>query len=188
MAYRFNRGVTLVELMVTISILAILAAVGIPAMGNFIFDMRVSTTTNEFVGAMNLARRVASEPGARLVTVCATFIPNAAVPTCDGVNAWNTGWIVFVEPNSTGALATTVTAANLLSRYTVPSAAPAGKLNIVNATAGSVTFNSTGSPIGSFAGYSMNVNYDGNLDNTRQVCIGRTGRVRVIPHALACPP
>lgn len=52
----FIRGFTLVELMVTIAIVAILVAVGAPAFGRFIQSNKVRTETQRVAGLLALAR------------------------------------------------------------------------------------------------------------------------------------
>ena len=177
---RLNRGVTLVELMITIVILGILAAVGMPAMARFLNDTRVSGTTNEFVSALNLARMEAIKRG-RLVTLCRSTNPEVGAATCTSGSDWSTGWIVFVETSSGGALGTNVVEANILARHGVLA-------TNVNAQANRtvpVTFNATGEPIGNFTGITFNFNYGSNTCN-RAVTISRSGRVTVIPDGTPC--
>ena len=50
------RGFTLLELMVTVAVVAILATVGVPSFRDLIQNNRVTTQTNELVTALNFAR------------------------------------------------------------------------------------------------------------------------------------
>jgi type IV fimbrial biogenesis protein FimT len=57
------RGFTLLELMVTIAVLAILATIGVPSFQGLIQSNRVTTQTNELVTALNFARTEAIKRG-----------------------------------------------------------------------------------------------------------------------------
>lgn len=89
---RHARGFSLVELMVTIAVLAILLAIGIPSFASLIASNRLTSATNELVAALQTARTEALRRNAR-VTVC----PAASGATaCSG--AWRDGWMAFVDP------------------------------------------------------------------------------------------
>ena len=57
------RGFTLLELMVTVAVLAILATVGIPSFVDLVQNNRVTTQANELVTALNVARTEAVKRG-----------------------------------------------------------------------------------------------------------------------------
>ena len=57
------RGFTLLELMVTIAVLAILATVGVPSFQTLVQNNRVVTQTNELVSVLNVARTEAVKRG-----------------------------------------------------------------------------------------------------------------------------
>ncbi|WP_217126713.1 GspH/FimT family pseudopilin [Hydrogenophilus thiooxidans] len=96
-------GVTLVELMVTIAVAAIVLSVAVPAFRSLIVSNRLTATTNAFVAALNLARSEAIKRNAR-VTLCKTADPNAASPTCSASASWNQGAILFVDRGTVGTL------------------------------------------------------------------------------------
>lgn len=56
---RFQGGVTLIELVVTISILAVLVSLAIPSFIEFLKNNRVNSQTNELVALINLAKNEA---------------------------------------------------------------------------------------------------------------------------------
>jgi type IV fimbrial biogenesis protein FimT len=69
------RGFTLLELMVTIAVLAILTTVGVPSFRLLVQNNRVTTQTNELVTALNVGRTEAVKRGRNVqvaVTVPAT--------------------------------------------------------------------------------------------------------------------
>lgn len=67
---RPDRGFTLIEMMVTIAVMAIIAGIAFPNLRDFVVNNRVSTQTNEFVAVLNFARSEAIKRGAD-VRVCA---------------------------------------------------------------------------------------------------------------------
>ncbi|HWP94287.1 MAG TPA: GspH/FimT family pseudopilin [Gammaproteobacteria bacterium] len=87
-------GFTLIELMVVVALVAILATVAIPGFREMIANNRQVSRLNEIVASLHLARSEAVKSGAS-VSVCASAGPN--YDACSGVNAWEDGWIVFVE-------------------------------------------------------------------------------------------
>jgi type IV fimbrial biogenesis protein FimT len=80
-------GFSLVELMVTVAIAAILMAIAAPSFSIFIDNQKLLTTATEFYSAVNMTRSEAIKRGAQ-VTLAAN----------DGV-AWTSGWTVFVDTN-----------------------------------------------------------------------------------------
>ena len=77
-------GFTLIELMVTVSVAAILLTVGVPSFREVIRSNRLSTCANEFVATLNLARSEAIKRGMR-VSVRKTG------------SSWESGWEVFSD-------------------------------------------------------------------------------------------
>lgn len=93
-----SRGVTLVELMTALSVLAVLVAIAVPSFRTFSVESRITATANDLATALNLARSEAlrsSAPG----VVCAS----ANGTTCSGSTNWATGWIAFADANGDGA-------------------------------------------------------------------------------------
>ncbi|MCD9086513.1 GspH/FimT family pseudopilin [Stenotrophomonas sp. SY1] len=90
-------GFTLVELMVTIAVLAIIAAIAVPSMQGIIKSNRLSAASTELVAALQLARAEAVRRNAR-VTVCASDDGLA----CTATDAW-TRWIVLGRDTVSGS-------------------------------------------------------------------------------------
>jgi type IV fimbrial biogenesis protein FimT len=88
-------GMTLVELLVVMTIAAILLAVGVPSFRYVTNSNRMSGEINNLLGDMQFARSEALKEG-RTVTIC-----SSADGTHCATVAWNQGWIVFSDP--TGA-------------------------------------------------------------------------------------
>ncbi|MDP3330641.1 MAG: GspH/FimT family pseudopilin [Methylococcaceae bacterium] len=89
----YHQGFTLIELMVTISIAAILLGVAIPSFTSTITSNRLTTNANELVTALNLARSEAIKRGQQ-VTVRRKGTTNTQ---------WESGWDVFVDINNNGS-------------------------------------------------------------------------------------
>jgi type IV fimbrial biogenesis protein FimT len=85
-------GFTLLELMVTLTIAAILLSIGVPSFRYVTTANRASSEINALLGDMQLARAEALKEGV-YVTICAS----TDGATCAGATAWNTGWIVFTD-------------------------------------------------------------------------------------------
>ena len=86
-----QRGFTLVELMVTLVVLAVLLALAAPNMVSFVNNSRLRASQGEFVSALMLARSEATRRG-KAVTV--------QVLASRGVGAeFSGGWRVFEDAN-----------------------------------------------------------------------------------------
>ncbi|WP_052812842.1 GspH/FimT family pseudopilin [Desulfonatronum thioautotrophicum] len=85
-------GFSIIEVLIVVAIASILTAIAIPAFNVFIGNTRVSTVTNEFVSALNLARSEAIKRGGD-VHVCRSS--NGA--TCATSGHWGQGWLIADE-------------------------------------------------------------------------------------------
>ncbi|ADJ28935.1 GspH/FimT family pseudopilin [Nitrosococcus watsonii] len=101
-------GFTLVELVITLAIAAIITTMAVPSFQEMIRKNRMATQTNEFIAALHLARSEAIKRGQR-ITVCKSTNSTTSSPTCNTSNStgWDRGWIVFVDGDENAALATT---------------------------------------------------------------------------------
>lgn len=93
--YSRQHAFTLIELIVTLSVAGILAAIAVPSFSSLIKDNRLTTQINELAFALNLARSEAIKRGTD-VTLCNSNDKT----TCSGT--WSDGWIVFSDPTTTG--------------------------------------------------------------------------------------
>ncbi|MCR6626714.1 MAG: GspH/FimT family pseudopilin [Pseudoxanthomonas sp.] len=119
------RGFTLIELMVTIAVIALLAAVAAPAMVTLMNSNRLSSSAGELTAALQLARAEAVRRSAT-VTVCGTADGVACTNGADWAN-----WIVLGTNNMNA------------DTDVVRSGVMPGNLEI-NGPAGGVVFNSAG--------------------------------------------
>lgn len=93
-----QRGFTVIELMTALLIAAILIALAVPGMQDI---SRRSKQRNAVGDISSMLARARSEAAARYkpVTVCVS----AGGSTCDNSTAWGSGWLMFVDDNSTSS-------------------------------------------------------------------------------------
>ena len=94
-----SAGLTLIELLVALSIVAILAAVALPSFQYVIQSVQVGSAVNSFLADIRFARSEAIRRGGSVV-LCRSDDPQAAAPVCSDAAAaagWASGWIVFQE-------------------------------------------------------------------------------------------
>ncbi len=99
---RKNTGFTLIELIVTISVVAILASIAIPNYTSLIRSNSITAATNELVSSLLLARSEALKRS-NTVSVC---ISNVEQDDCSAATEkeFEKGWLVFLDCNNDGAL------------------------------------------------------------------------------------
>lgn len=104
MNHRPYRGFTLFELMLAISIGAIIVGLGVPSLRQFILNNRMTGIANDMLVAVHAARTESIKRHAQAV-MCFTSDPSAAEPACDGDGTQ--GWIVFIDDLDPAAAAAT---------------------------------------------------------------------------------
>lgn len=90
------RGFTAVELVVTVAIVAILAALAVPSFNSMILGSRLTAGANDLVAALQLARMEAIRLNAR-VDVC---------PSTDGTTCSGSDWRRFIVASRKGGTTT----------------------------------------------------------------------------------
>jgi type IV fimbrial biogenesis protein FimT len=100
MSLRRSNGFTLIELMVTIAVLAILITLGMPSFQGVLRSNRAATTTNEMMASLALARSEALK-NTRGAGVCASTDGAA----CNG-DSWGDGWMVWSDADGSGTFDT----------------------------------------------------------------------------------
>lgn len=179
----WSEGLTLIEVLVSVAILAVLAAVAVPSFKTITERMRVSTVSDELSAALNLTRGSAIQNNGnvtlRKLTAASVGLPNAA---CKTNQNWSCGWQVFRDADGDGILDTdddeliytfaitngvTVQRSGTGARLT---ANRWGQLNGVNAVG--FTISPTGTGVSSPA--------------TTQLCINSGGRIRILEGQVSC--
>jgi type IV fimbrial biogenesis protein FimT len=168
------KGFTLVEMLVTVSILSTLLSVGIPSFRALIVQNRLSAQSNDFITTLALARNEALKRSAS-VTACRSANPQADDPSCTsgGSDGWKNGWIVFVETEG-GAVGTRQAGEPVIASHAALAAnnRMSGTNNVVNR----VTFGTQGMTTGPGTWTLV----DGTqADKGRCIVVARTGRVTV---------
>jgi type IV fimbrial biogenesis protein FimT len=93
-------GLTLIELMVTLSVAAILMAVAIPNVRTFILNNRLTSGVNDLLHSINVARTEAIKRQNGSVVVCGTDNPTAADNAIVCTYGTFKGWFVFQDTNN----------------------------------------------------------------------------------------
>lgn len=178
-----SKGFTLIELMVTMSIAAILLTVAVPSFQTTIANNRLATQTNNLVTDINIARSEAVKRGISAI-LCNSGTPNAAAPTCTGAgNTWTSGWILFVngvgdaDPNQFSAATDTL--------LKVGQAASGDTTIRATANLNVFTYLADGTNAGAVANFAICDTRGVNIG--RQVRINTTGRPRLITGSAATP-
>lgn len=154
---RSSQGFTLIELMVTIAVIALIAAVASPAMVTLMNSNRLSSTAGELTAAIQLARAEAIRRSAPVV-VCGS---NDGV-TCTAGAAWR-GWAMVGRNNRD---ATQATIRGGVFPNTLQLAGPAAGL----------TFNPTGL-LAAGAALTVCIPTDKPADNQRVIAVSMAGHV-----------
>ncbi len=92
-----NSGYTLLEILVTVAIVSIVMAIGVPSMSAFIQNDRLTTQINQLVGHLAYAR---SEAVTRSQQVGVCVSNNTT--SCTNGNNWEEGWIIYVDTSANG--------------------------------------------------------------------------------------
>jgi type IV fimbrial biogenesis protein FimT len=95
-----STGFTMIELMVVITVVAILGMIAIPSFTYITTANRIASQINGLLGDIQYARAEAIKEGLS-VGVCSS----TDGLTCSGSNIWTTGWIVFADSAGNGTVA-----------------------------------------------------------------------------------
>lgn len=174
-----SAGFTLIELIITVMLAAIVLTIGVPSFRTAILNSTRVAQTNELIGFLNLARSEAAKSGFRVIICRST---NGTTCTDDITGVWENGWIVFVDRNQN----------NILDSGEI--------IKVQGSLTQNFTLRASGSTLTKWIGYlpngvSVGNNVDGTatglgtgtlnlcdsrgIDQARFIVISSTGRVRV---------
>ncbi|WP_444929599.1 GspH/FimT family pseudopilin [Microbulbifer sp. SSSA002] len=96
-------GFTLIEMMITLVVLAVLVSIAVPSFTDMMNNSRSVALAEDFAGALNYTRSEAVRRGDR-VSICAS----SDGASCGATNNWSQGWIVFADGATTDSAGTPV--------------------------------------------------------------------------------
>ncbi len=91
-----QNGFTLYELLITVIVIGVILAIGVPNMSDFTRNSRVTATANDLHSSFHMARSEAAR-SKNNVTICGSANSMDAAPACGADFA--DGWIVFQDNN-----------------------------------------------------------------------------------------
>jgi len=169
-----NQGFTLIELMITLAVAAVVLTLAVPSLGDLQQRNRQAAAANELVAHLNVARLHAVTY--REITIAC---PADSTLECGGHNRWHDGWIVFRDPDRDNR---PNDAADLLRVGT-------GLEGLWSDSAGRtlVRYRPEGNAYGT--NQTIKLCDPGGVTRPRAVIISNPGRPRVddLPNHLSCP-
>jgi len=158
------RGFTLVEMLITVAIAAILAAIALPSFREFLIRQNTIEIANDLVGSLNTARIEAVKRG----------VPVRVKPADD--SNWSQGWQIDADPKHDGSFDAAVTTHQAVAdTYTIQGAAAGTGGN--NAQ---IVFSATGTVSPVTSTYEFNVcrpSTSSDSTQSRRVSVGSSGSV-----------
>jgi type IV fimbrial biogenesis protein FimT len=169
-------GMTLIELIITVAIVAILVGISVPSFAHLGSAQKMTTTTHLVMSSFNQARMRAISTG-RQVVVC----PSTDGTSCRADSSWNAGWIIYDDVNRNRKLDPTETVAARVESL------PAGLVATTSKARPQLMFKPDGGAWGN--PLTLTVCDASNPDGEgRAIIVNNGGRARTAPAAAgACP-
>ncbi len=158
-----QRGITLIEMMMTVAIAGILVAIGVPALGSMLARSHQQSAEGALQASLMHARELAITRGVQTV-VC----PSADGKHCSSDDLWQGGWMIGTDADHDREPDTA------LARF---DAMPANMRIVSSQGRPRVVFQPDGSAGGSNA--QLTICHTGDLKEARAVIVANSGRVRV---------
>ncbi|MFZ4285283.1 GspH/FimT family pseudopilin [Variovorax sp. HJSM1_2] len=189
-----HSGFTLLEVLVTVAIAGILAALAAPSLRDFVARNKMSSIGNEFTGSVLRARNEAVSRNT-CVTMCLSTTVNdtgtgSSGPRCATTGQdWQVGWIAFLNPSCSSASNNPDAdkPENLL--FVRQPVAGEYYLNALSNTR-KIQFNNRGlNGLGSAEEFDLvyqSVNHPWTQKYGFNICLNKMGRTRTISDASTC--
>jgi type IV fimbrial biogenesis protein FimT len=103
---RGSHGYSLVELLVVMTIVAIVIGIAVPSYRYVTNSSRVTAEVNQLLGDMQYARSEAVKEGSAVSVCPSSNATTSSSPSCLGSTTWNSGWMVFSDLNGNGSFDT----------------------------------------------------------------------------------
>jgi type IV fimbrial biogenesis protein FimT len=92
-----SRGFTLVELLVVLSVVAVVAGLAFPTFSQTLRDARLAVYTNNFLADLAVARSESIKRGKRVV-----LCKSSDGSECTTTGHWSDGWLIYEDTNNDG--------------------------------------------------------------------------------------
>lgn len=171
---RLTSGFTTIELMVVVSVVAILAALAAPSFTPIIESWRVRETTEQLQASLQYARSEAIKRGGQIAIQKLSNNTNGC-KTASNKLEWDCGWFICHDANSDGTCNASET---VLQRVDT-----SAKVHVNRSKGGAtIKFNRWGLVDGTWLGFNLTP-LDKSLAHpgARGVCMSSGGRIRIIP-------
>jgi type IV fimbrial biogenesis protein FimT len=173
------QGFTLVELMVTVAITAVLMSLALPSMRQFIGNWQLSNAVNAFMGSMQLARAEAIKKG-RTVRMCRSSNGTSCGVGNNLPGGWTSGWIVYIDNDGNGSNVTT-------GDQVVYTQGALGNFDsIISNAPKPIVYGPTGILKGGVGVQAMTFNWDADATIQKTICINFTGRAFITKNRTDC--
>lgn len=183
-------GFTLVEVLVVVSILALLSALALPSFQPLIERWRVKTSVEELQSSLYFARSRAITEGGNIVIV-KNDVSGSCVST--GNNDWSCGWRIYLDANRDGNQAACTPADTTECTLQESSASPNTLLAVAPNDSGRLFMDRSGRITNKDGAIFNNLSMDVIAKNrtltdlsTKRLCITGPGRYKQVKGTESC--